>query len=165
MSVVCKAQHFQVLLLGRPLLLASTYLAYGTNILVYNSYYVAVQSLSMWSAEIARSGLGALPASQLIPAATTVDSQNRTLDASSGNNYTISLPLPLPVRAFWSLTLYNASSTGFVDNSLNRYSIGDNVSALSASCLSMSTCTLKDHAAERAGSAQNSVVACLKTSM
>nr|QOL01276.1 putative extracellular protein TR9_078 [Trebouxia lynnae] len=84
-------------------------------------------------AQIARSGLGALPASQSIYATTTRDSQNRTLDASTGNNYTVTFPLPLPARAFWSLTLYNAPTMALVNNTINRYSIGDNTSGLSLS--------------------------------
>lgn len=88
-------------------------------------------------AEIARSSLGALPASQSIYATTTRDSQNRTLDASTGNNYTVTFPLPLPARAFWSLTLYNATSMAFVDNTINRYSIGDNVSTPLVICNDM----------------------------
>ena len=79
--------------------------------------------------EIARSGLGAIPASELVYAATTRDSQNMTLDASTGNNYTVNLALPVPARAFWSLTLYEAASMLLVNNTINRYSIGDNVSA------------------------------------
>ena len=52
-----------------------------------------------------------------------------TLDASTGNNYTVTFSLPLPARAFWSLTLYDASTLLLVNNTINRYSIGANVSA------------------------------------
>lgn len=79
--------------------------------------------------EIARNGLGAIPASQSVYATTTRDSQNMTLNASTGNNYTVTFSLPLPARAFWSLTMYDASSMLLVNNTVNRYSIGDNVSA------------------------------------
>ena len=78
-------------------------------------------------AETARSGLGALPPSEAIYFLTTEDSQNRTLDASTGNNYTITFPLPLPAQAFWSLTLYNASNYLLVANYIDRYNIGDHV--------------------------------------
>lgn len=87
----------------------------------------ASQSSSV-CAEIARSGLGAIPASQSVYATTTRDSQKLTLDASTGNNYTATFALPLPARAFWSLTMYNATSMLLVNNTINRYSLGDNVS-------------------------------------
>ena len=80
-------------------------------------------------AEIARNGLGQQPTTEAIIMTATHDSQNQTLDASTGNNYTIALSVPLPAYAFWSLTLYNASSFLFVDNPINRYSIGDHVSS------------------------------------
>ena len=35
-----------------------------------------------------------------------------------------------PVDAFWSLTMYNASSFMLVDNPLNRYAIGDRTQGL-----------------------------------
>ena len=87
---------------------------------------------SLVCAETARSGLGALPPSEAIYFLATGDSQNRTLDASTGNNYTITFPLPLPAQAFWSLTLYNASNYLLVANSIDRYSIGDHVGSQKA---------------------------------
>ena len=80
-------------------------------------------------AEIAAGGLGAIPASQSVYATSIRDSQNMTLDASTGNNYTVTFALPLPARAFWSLTMYEAAKMLLVNNTINRYSIGDNVSA------------------------------------
>ncbi|KAL0038112.1 hypothetical protein WJX79_003329 [Trebouxia sp. C0005] len=74
--------------------------------------------------------IAALPPQQVIYFQTFVDSQNRTLDSSKGNNYTITFPLPLPAQAFWSLTLYNATSLNLINNTINRYTIGDRTSGL-----------------------------------
>jgi hypothetical protein len=73
--------------------------------------------------------LGALPPTEAIYFSTNQDSLNRTLDASSGNNYTISFKVPLPAQAFWSLTLYNSTNFLLIQNPINRYNIGDRVSA------------------------------------
>ncbi len=80
-------------------------------------------------AESAISGLGALPPTEAIYLLTNQDSLNRTLDASNGNNYTISFTVPLPAQAFWSLTLYNSSNFLLIQNPIDRYNIGDRVSA------------------------------------
>lgn len=74
--------------------------------------------------------IAALPPQQVIYFQTFVDSQNTTLDASKGNNYTITFPLPLPAQSFWSLTLYNATSLNLINNTINRYTIGDRTSGL-----------------------------------
>ena len=58
-----------------------------------------------------------------------------TLDASTGNTYTVTFALPLPARAFWSLTMYEAARMLLVNNTINRYSIGDSVSAVVNSML------------------------------
>jgi len=79
-------------------------------------------------AEDTQTVIAALPPQQVIYFQTFVDSQNRTLDASKGNNYTITFPLPLPAQSFWSLTLYNATSLNLINNTINRYTIGDRVS-------------------------------------
>jgi len=64
------------------------------------------------TAEDTQNVIAALPPQQVIYFQASVDNQNRTLDASTGNNYTITFPLPLPAQAFWSLTLYNATEKG-----------------------------------------------------
>ncbi len=76
-------------------------------------------------AEDTQTVIAALPPQHVIYFQTSVDSQNRTLDASKGNNYTITFPLPLPAQSFWSLTLYNATSLNLINNTINRYTIGD----------------------------------------
>ena len=76
-------------------------------------------------AEDTQTVIAALPPQQVIYFQTFVDSQSRTLDASKGNNYTITFPLPLPAQSFWSLTLYNATSLNLINNTINRYTIGD----------------------------------------
>lgn len=50
---------------------------------------------------------------------------------SGANNYVIHFnPVQIPpVKAFWSVTLYNNQSL-FVDNPINRYNIGDNTAGL-----------------------------------
>lgn len=88
-------------------------------------------------AETARFSLGQLPPTEAIYFTATHDAQNRSLDA--GSNYMISLPLPLPVKAFWSLTMYNATSLLFVNNPINRYNVGDHVSVLLPCMLNLST--------------------------
>lgn len=75
-------------------------------------------------AAIALLGLGAnIPDDAVYPHA-TVDSSGAPLNGA--NKYVIRFPkgaLP-PVKAFWSLTMYNAKQA-FVDNPINRYAIGD----------------------------------------
>ena len=84
----------------------------------------------MLNAEDTQNVIAALPPQQVIYFQASVDTQNRTLDASTGNNYTITFPLPLPAQAFWSLTLYNATSLNLIVNPINRYTINDRVSSL-----------------------------------
>lgn len=79
------------------------------------------------TAEDTQNVIAALPPQQVIYFQASVDTQNRTLDASTGNNYTITFPLPLPAQAFWSLTLYNATSLNLIVNPINRYTINDRV--------------------------------------
>lgn len=83
------------------------------------------------TAEDTQNVIAALPPQQVIYFQASVDNQNLTLDASTGNNYTITFPLPLPAQAFWSLTLYNATSLNLIVNPINRYNINDRVSSLS----------------------------------
>ena len=47
--------------------------------------------------------------------------------------YRLNLRAPIPVKAFWSLSLYEATPEGqfyFVPNPLNRYTIGDRTKGL-----------------------------------
>lgn len=52
-----------------------------------------------------------------------VDNEGEPLNGK--NDYTITFKEPLPVNAFWSMTMYDAKHFYLVDNSINRYSIGD----------------------------------------
>ena len=79
-------------------------------------------------AEDTQNVVAALPTREVIYWQTSVDSQGRTLDASTGNKYTITFPLPVPANAFWSLTLYNATNLNLINNTINRYNIADRVS-------------------------------------
>ena len=76
-------------------------------------------------AVVALVGLGAnLPEDAIYPHA-NVDADGKPLTGT--NRYTIRFPqgpTPTPVRAFWSITMYN-SKQFFVDNPLDRYAIGD----------------------------------------
>jgi len=50
--------------------------------------------------------------------------------------YRLSLPAALPVDAFWSLTMYEATADGqffFTENPINRYSIGDRTPGIAKS--------------------------------
>lgn len=50
--------------------------------------------------------------------------------------YRLSLPAALPVNAFWSLTMYEATAEGqffFTENPIDRYSIGDRTPGISKS--------------------------------
>jgi hypothetical protein len=83
----------------------------------------------MGRAIVARNLLGANTPQQTIYPLADTDVTGRVLDGSHG--YTVRFPkgkLP-PVRAFWSLTLYNASY--FLNaNQINRYAIGDRTTGL-----------------------------------
>jgi hypothetical protein len=52
-----------------------------------------------------------------------VDADNQPLN--SANRYELHLPVPPPVDAFWSLTMYHVPEFYLVANPINRYSIGD----------------------------------------
>lgn len=81
------------------------------------------------NAEDTQNVIAALPPSQVVYFQNSVDVNGKTLDASTGTNYTITFPLPLPANAFWSLTLYNATNLNLINNTINRYDIGDRVSS------------------------------------
>jgi len=78
----------------------------------------------LFRAVVALVGLGANRPEDAIYPHATVDADGKLLNGTS--RYAIQFPkgqLP-PVRAFWSITMYN-SKQFFVDNSLDRYAIGD----------------------------------------
>ncbi|KAK9827504.1 hypothetical protein WJX74_006310 [Apatococcus lobatus] len=66
-----------------------------------------------------------LPPSEVIYFLLSTDSQNQTLDASKGENYTITFNLPVPASIFWSLTIYNSSNLLLFKNPIDRYNIND----------------------------------------
>jgi hypothetical protein len=73
-------------------------------------------------ATIAQIGLWAnTPAEATYPNATT-DGKNRPL--SGAHRYTLTLPKPVPAKAFWSLTMYDAGVHLYA-NPINRYALGD----------------------------------------
>jgi len=74
-------------------------------------------------AAVAQLGLGANIAQEALYPVTFTDSQGRPL--TGDNNYIIHFNpgQTRPVNAFWSITMYNNKSL-FVDNPINRYSIG-----------------------------------------
>ena len=84
--------------------------------------------IQLLAAEDTLNIFGTLPAKEVIYFFTTKDSQNRTLDASRGANYTITFALPMPASGFWSLTIYNLTSLLLFQNPIDRYTIGDRVS-------------------------------------
>ncbi|MFF2051113.1 DUF1254 domain-containing protein [Leifsonia sp. NPDC058194] len=57
---------------------------------------------------------------------TDIDGAPLTGDAT----YTITLPSPPPVGAFWSITLYDIPSYYLVDNPIDRYSLGDRTAGI-----------------------------------
>ena len=75
-------------------------------------------------AQIARAGLGALPPEEAIYLNCTADSEARPLNGASQYKLHFAPGAVPPVRAFWSLTLYDSAGY-FVGNSIGRYAIGD----------------------------------------
>jgi hypothetical protein len=83
---------------------------------VYGTDYIS-------RAAITQLGLGANIAQEALYPATFTDNEGKLL--SGANNYVIHFgpgQTP-PVKAFWPITMYNNKSL-FVDNPINRYSIG-----------------------------------------
>jgi len=68
-------------------------------------------------------GLGANVDAENLSFNTFADGQGRPLDGSKGD-YTLSLKPP-PVNAFWSVTLYDATTLALYPNELRRYLIND----------------------------------------
>ena len=77
----------------------------------------------LFRAAVTQLGLGANIGQEAFYPVTFTDSEGKPL--TGANNYTIHFnpgETP-PVKAFWSITMYNNKSL-FVDNPINRYSIG-----------------------------------------
>jgi hypothetical protein len=72
----------------------------------------------LFRAAVTQIGLGANIAQEALYPIAFTDSQGKPL--TGANNYIRKTP---PVNAFWSITMYNSKSL-FVDNPINRYSIG-----------------------------------------
>jgi hypothetical protein len=66
-------------------------------------------------------GLGANRAEEALYPSAITDTEGRPLNGA--NNYTIHFEEAPPVKAFWSVTMYNNQSY-LVDNPINRYSVG-----------------------------------------
>ena len=81
-------------------------------------------------AETAYGALGSLSSSEEIVFVQNRDDQHRSLLCVTGNNYTINFTLPIPANAWWSLTLYTTAGLALVNNTINRYSINEQVSSV-----------------------------------
>jgi hypothetical protein len=57
------------------------------------------------------------------------DADGDPLDASK-HNYLLHFETPPPVKAFWSISMYKLPETLFIENPLNRYTIGDRTPGL-----------------------------------
>lgn len=83
-----------------------------------------------YRAVIALAGLAALPRAE----ATYLRIQGEKDGLLTGDGlYRLSLPAKVPVKAFWSLSMYEATPDGqffFTQNPLNRYAIGDRTKGL-----------------------------------
>jgi hypothetical protein len=91
---------------------------YNTNIGTYSYNYLI-------RAAITEGGLGANVPEEAIYAKTQTGTDGQPL--SGANNYLMYFDkgnLP-PVNAFWSLSMYNATTFLFVPNSINRYSVSE----------------------------------------
>jgi hypothetical protein len=84
-------------------------------------------------AAIALGGIGALPPHEAIYFTAMADSNGAPLDGVHSYRWTLP-PSGMPVDAFWSLSMYEMDGPGrmfFVNNQINRYSIGDRTPDLS----------------------------------
>lgn len=83
-------------------------------------------------ATIALRGIAPLDLSETLYLSTFQDQQGQTLDGT--HRYRVRLPKGgLPVKAFWSITMYDALPDGrffFVENPIRRYSIGNRTQGL-----------------------------------
>lgn len=101
------------------------------NICIVKQHQVTWSSVLFMIGEDNRFIPQPLPVSEVVYFQTNVDSTGATLDSSTGNNYTITFPLPIPAMYFWSLIIYNATSLNLTENHINCYSVSDRVRPLS----------------------------------
>ncbi|MDR3415867.1 MAG: DUF1214 domain-containing protein [Nevskia sp.] len=81
-------------------------------------------------AGVALAGLLALPPEEAMYSSALRDARGEALDGT--HRYRLHLP-PVPVDAFWSLTMYEVEADGrlfFADNPLHRYAVGDRTPGL-----------------------------------
>jgi hypothetical protein len=85
----------------------------------------------MFRAAVAVVGLGALPREEAMYMRAAGDDGTGLFHGDG--LYRLRLSRPVPVKGFWSLTMYEATSDGqffFTRNALNRYAIGDRATGL-----------------------------------
>lgn len=85
----------------------------------------------LYRAVVALQGLGALPVAEALYMKAAGD--NGAGLFTGDGLYRLSLPAQLPLDAFWSLSMYEATADGqffFTDNALKRYTIGDRTAGL-----------------------------------
>jgi len=85
----------------------------------------------LYRAVVALQGLGALPVAEALYMKAAGD--NGAGLFTGDGLYRLSLPAQLPLDAFWSLSMYEATTDGqffFTDNALKRYTIGDRTAGL-----------------------------------
>lgn len=80
---------------------------------------------NLYRSRVALSGLGALPTEEAVYPSSITDACGGTL--SGRHRYRFRITQPVPVEAFWSLSMYQIEPDGrqfFVENELNRFSVG-----------------------------------------
>lgn len=85
----------------------------------------------LYRAVVALQGLGALPVAEAMYMKAAGDTGGGLF--TGDGLYRLSLPAQLPLDAFWSLSMYEATTDGqffFTDNPLKRYTIGDRTAGL-----------------------------------
>jgi hypothetical protein len=86
----------------------------------------------MYRAQIALSGLGALPPAEAMYLSASHDAENRALNGAFAYRFSLP-PGGAPVDAFWSLSMYETDAEGrlfFIDNPIGRYAIGNRTKGL-----------------------------------
>lgn len=81
-------------------------------------------------ATITYKGLGALPAQEALYPMSQVDANGNPLNGNGKYILHFNKNQMPPVDGFWSLSMYSQSTFGFVENEINRYSIGDHTKDL-----------------------------------